>query len=71
MIHPNAKIIYYTSNRERQDFEERVKANLLIVAGNVRIISISHKHIYLGGKHMKNLLIYIGLKASFNNEAFT
>jgi hypothetical protein len=41
-------IIYYTSNREKPDFEERVKENLIKVSGGLPIISISQKPINLG-----------------------
>ncbi len=44
----HATIIYYTSNREKPDFEERVKENLLKVCGGLPIISVSHKPINLG-----------------------
>ncbi len=41
-------ILYYSSNREKPDFEERVKENLLKVCGGLPIISVSHKPIDLG-----------------------
>ncbi len=41
-------IIYYTSNRERSDFEDRVRKNLLETSGGLPIISVSHKPIDLG-----------------------
>jgi len=44
----NTTIIYYTSNREKPDFEERVQQNLLSVCGDRPIISVSHKPINLG-----------------------
>lgn len=44
----NATIIYYTSNREKPDFEKRVQENLLKVCGDLPIISVSHKPINLG-----------------------
>lgn len=44
----DATIIYYTSNRERDDFEERIKTKLLENCGDLPIISISHKPIDLG-----------------------
>jgi hypothetical protein len=43
-----ATIIYYTSNRERPDFELRVRKNLLKVCGDLPIISVSQKPIDLG-----------------------
>jgi hypothetical protein len=44
----DATIIYYTSNREKPDFEARVQENLLKVCGDLPIISVSHKPIELG-----------------------
>ncbi len=44
----NATIIYYTSNREKPDFEERVRENILKVSGSLPIISVSHKPINFG-----------------------
>lgn len=44
----DATIIYYTSNREKPDFEGRVQENLLKVCGGLPIISVSHKPIDLG-----------------------
>lgn len=44
----NATILYYTSNREKPDFEERVRENILKVCGNLPIISISQKPIDFG-----------------------
>lgn len=41
-------IIYYTSNREDPLFEERVRANLVKVCGDLPIISVSHQPIDLG-----------------------
>lgn len=41
-------IIYYTSNREKPDFEERVKENILKVCGDLPIISVSQKPIDFG-----------------------
>jgi hypothetical protein len=41
-------IIYYTSNREHPDFEARIQENLLKVAGDLPIISISQKPVALG-----------------------
>lgn len=41
-------IIYYTSNREKPDFERRIQENLLRVCGNLPIISVSQKPINLG-----------------------
>lgn len=41
-------ILYYTSNKETPEFEQRIKDNLLKVCGNLPIISISQKPIKLG-----------------------
>jgi len=41
-------IIYYTSNREEEAFENKVRQKLLETAGNIQIISVSHKPINLG-----------------------
>lgn len=43
-----ATIIYYTSNREDQGFEQRVRDNILKVSGGLPIISISHLPIDFG-----------------------
>jgi hypothetical protein len=44
----DATILYYTSNREDERFENKIRENLLKVCGNLPIISISHKPINLG-----------------------
>lgn len=41
-------IIYYTSNKEKPEFEDKIKENLLKVCGECPIISVSHKPIDLG-----------------------
>ena len=41
-------ILYYTSNREKPDFEKKIIANLLKVCGELPIISISQKPMDLG-----------------------
>jgi hypothetical protein len=41
-------ILYYTSNREKQHFENRIQDNLIKVSGDIPIISISQKPIKLG-----------------------
>jgi len=41
-------IIYYTSNREDEAFEKKIKDKLLEVCGNIPIISVSHKPIDFG-----------------------
>ena len=67
-------IIYYTSNREDEAFEAKVRRKLLEVKGDIPIISISHKPIDFGkniciGEHEpSNVLIYkqilLGCKAA-------
>jgi hypothetical protein len=44
----DATILYYTSNRESQEFEEKIRAQLLKVCGDLPVISISQKPIDLG-----------------------
>jgi hypothetical protein len=41
-------IIYYTSNREDEGFEARVRENILKTCGDLPIISVSHKPIKFG-----------------------
>jgi len=41
-------VIFYTSNREEEGFENRIKENLLKVCNNIPIISVSQKPISLG-----------------------
>ena len=41
-------IIYYTSNREDEAFEKKIKDKLLAVCGDIPIISVSQKPIDLG-----------------------
>lgn len=41
-------IIYYTSNREDEEFEIRVRDNLVSVCGSIPIISVSHKPLNFG-----------------------
>ena len=41
-------ILYYTSNREGEEFEGRIRQNILNVKGDLPIISISHKPIDFG-----------------------
>ena len=43
-----ATIIYYTSNKEEEEFERKVRENLLSNSGDLPIISVSHKPIDLG-----------------------
>lgn len=40
--------IYYTSNKEDEAFENKIKDKLLAVCGDIPIISVSHKPIKLG-----------------------
>lgn len=44
----NLTILYYSSNREKTDFESKVTADLLLKANGTPIISISHKPMDLG-----------------------
>ena len=44
----DATILYYTSNKEEEGFEDRVRKNLLENCGNLPIISVSQKPIDLG-----------------------
>ena len=41
-------ILYYTSNREKPDFEKRIQETLLKNRGDLPIVSVSHKPIDLG-----------------------
>lgn len=41
-------VIYYTSNREKEDFENKIKAKLLKSIGNFPLISVSQKPIDFG-----------------------
>ena len=41
-------VIYYTSNREDEKFEEKIRANLLSVIGDLPLISVSQKPIDFG-----------------------
>ncbi len=41
-------IIYYTSNREKPEFEERIRNNLLNCCGDLPIISVTQKPINFG-----------------------
>ena len=41
-------IIYYTSNHEKPEFEERIRENILKQAGGIPIISVSQKPIDFG-----------------------
>lgn len=44
----DATILYYSSNREKPEFEEKIIASLLKNCGNLPIISITHKPMNLG-----------------------
>jgi hypothetical protein len=44
----NKAIIYYTSNREKPEFEQRIIDDLLLKCGDIPIISVSQKPIHLG-----------------------
>src|SRR3989344_8607259 len=60
----NLTIIYYTRNREDENFEKKIRKKLLEVCGKIPIISVSHKPIKLGkniciGEHEpSNAMIY-------------
>lgn len=41
-------VIYYTSNREGEEFEEKIRQNLLSSCNNLSIVSVSQKPISLG-----------------------
>ena len=41
-------VIYYTSNREKPEFEEKVRKGILERIGNLPLISVSHKPIDFG-----------------------
>ena len=41
-------VIYYTSNREKEDFENKIKVKLLKSIGNTPLISVSQKPIVFG-----------------------
>ena len=41
-------ILYYTSNRENEEFEEKIRQNILENCGDLPIISISQKPIDFG-----------------------
>ena len=53
MASPKTTILYYTSNKEGEEFEQRVKDNILEVSGGLPIISVSHKPIDFG----KNIVV--------------
>ena len=36
-------VVYYTANKEREDFEAKIRQKLLDVMGNLPLISVSHK----------------------------
>lgn len=44
----NITIIYYSSNREKPEFEERIRNNILKFSGNLPIISVTQKPIDFG-----------------------
>lgn len=41
-------VLYYTSNRERPEFEEKIIKNLLMQCGDLPIVSVSQKPLVLG-----------------------
>lgn len=44
----NVTVIYYTSNREEESFEDKIKANLLASIGDTPLITVSQKPISFG-----------------------
>ena len=50
---PVATIIYYSSNREKPEFEQRIRDNILNVCGGIPIISVTQKPIKFG----KNIVV--------------
>lgn len=44
----NVTVLYYTSNREEEQFEKKIKDNLLKIIGNTPVISVSQKPIKFG-----------------------
>jgi hypothetical protein len=44
----NVTILYYTSNTENQDFENKIRERLKVSAGDIPIVSVSQKPIDLG-----------------------
>ncbi len=46
-------LIYYTSNREKPEFEKRIRDNILKYCGELPIVSVSHKPIDFG----KNIVV--------------
>lgn len=59
-----ATIIYYTSNREKPEFEDKIRANLQMVCGDIPIISVSHEPIDLG------INISVGKREACNHNLF-
>jgi hypothetical protein len=57
-------IVYYTSNRENEKFEQTIRQKLMAVCGDIPIISVSYKPIDLGknicvGEHIpSNAMIF-------------
>ena len=47
-MNPDATIIYYSSNKERPEFEQRIINSLLEVCGSLPIISVTQKPTRLG-----------------------
>jgi hypothetical protein len=44
----NLTVIYYTSNRENQEFEKKIRQELLKVIGDIPLISVSQKPLDFG-----------------------
>ena len=60
----NTTIIYYTSNREDEALEQKIRDNILKVCGDTAIISVSHKPIDFGYN------ICVGEKEACNHNLF-
>jgi hypothetical protein len=44
----NSTVIYYTSNREKPEFEAKIRERLLNTIGDIPLVSVSHKPIDFG-----------------------
>jgi hypothetical protein len=56
-------ILYYTANRDREEFEQKIRDNILELKGDLPIVSVSHKPIDFGEN------ICIGLRdVNYNTE---
>jgi len=57
-------IIYYTSNRENEEFEKKIRDKLVMMTSRIPIISVSHKPINLG------INISVGVQFPCNHNLF-